>query len=70
MTDLITQICSLKQGEHLEILQRLESLDENSGNGIGLAICKRALERHAGEIWVESLPGKGSTFYLTISLRQ
>lgn len=55
------------QGEVFELFRRLHGQDERGGGtGVGLAIVKRIVERHGGELWLESQPGRGTSFYFTL----
>jgi light-regulated signal transduction histidine kinase (bacteriophytochrome) len=53
-------------GRLFVLFSRLHTQEEYPGTGVGLAITKRIIQRHNGRIWVESQPGKGSTFYFSL----
>jgi signal transduction histidine kinase len=59
--------------QHLQsiflVFRRLHTTDQFPGNGIGLAICKKVVSLHGGEIWADSAPGQGATFHFTLPAR-
>ena len=59
-------IAANQREQIFEVFRRLHAADKYPGTGIGLAVCRRIVQQHGGNIWVESAPGNGSTFYFPL----
>jgi signal transduction histidine kinase len=66
ITDNGIGIAPIQQERAFRMFARLQDGGDRDGTGIGLAICKRIVERHGGRIWIESTPGQGCTFSFTL----
>ena len=56
----------MTDGNVFEVFKTLNPRGQFEGNGVGLSICKKVVERHGGNIWVESELGKGTSFWFTL----
>jgi len=70
ITDNGIGVAAEHQRRLFQMFQRLHTQDERPGSGVGLALCKRLVERAGGQIWLESELGRGSTFFVRLPLAE